>query len=288
PSNEIRNEIKDFAIKHQLPFFNPREQSGLLRTLMIRIASTGEIMVVLQFFKEDQAKRELLLSHVKKTFPQITALQYVINPKQNDTIYDLPVQTYHGKDFITEKMEGLSFKIHAKSFYQTNSKQAFALYSKTRALAAIQPDEIVYDLYTGIGSIALFVARNAKKVIGIESVPEAIENAKENAQINNIDNVAFYCGDMRKIFNETFTNTHEAPDVVITDPPRDGMHKDVVEHLLKLSPSRIVYVSCNSATQARDLALLKEKYNIIEVQPVDMFPQTHHVENIVLLQKHVQ
>lgn len=294
PSNEIRNAIKDFSQKNELSFFNPREQTGLLRSLMIRIASTGEIMVLLQFYENNKPKRELLLSYLQETFPQITALQYVINPKQNDTIYDLPVYTYSGKDYITEQLQNLpdkqvlSFKIHAKSFYQTNSKQALALYSKTRALAAIKPNEVVYDLYTGIGSIALFVARDAKKVIGIESVPEAIENAKENAQLNNIKNIAFYCGDMRKVFNEEFTNAHEAPDVVITDPPRDGMHKDVVEHLLKLAPNRIVYVSCNSATQARDLALLKEKYSIAEVQPVDMFPQTHHVENIVLLQKHAQ
>ena len=285
PSNAIRNKIKSFAVDNGLEFFNTRNQTGLLRTLMIRTSSIDEIMVLVQFFKEDKAKRELLLDFLVNKFPQMTSLQYVINSKANDTIYDQEVICYHGRDHIFEQMEGLKFKINAKSFYQTNSEQAFELYMVTRDFAGLSGNELVYDLYTGTGTIAQFVAGQCKKVVGIESVPEAISAAKENAQLNNIENVEFFVGDMKSAFNDTFLETHGQPDVIITDPPRDGMHKDVVEQLIKIGPEKIVYVSCNSATQARDLALLNEMYKVTKVQPVDMFPQTHHVENVVLLEK---
>lgn len=285
PSNAIRNSVKQFAIDNQLEFFNTRNQTGLLRTMMIRTSSIGEIMVLIQFFKDDIEKRELLLNHIKSTFPEITSLQYVINEKANDTIYDQDVISYYGRDHIFEEMEGLQFKINAKSFYQTNSKQAYELYKITRDFAGLTGNELVYDLYTGTGTIAQFVAKKAKKVVGVEAVPDAIAAAKENAQLNSIDNVAFYVGDMKNVFNEAFINTHGQPDVIITDPPRDGMHKDVVNQILNISPEKIVYVSCNSATQARDLALMDNTYKVTKTQAVDMFPQTHHVENVVLLKK---
>ena len=285
PSNAIRTKVKQFATENNLPFFNQRKQEGLLRTLMIRITSTKEIMVLIQFFYDDQEKRELLLNYILKEFPEITSLQYVINEKGNDTIYDQEVICYGGRDYIEEEMEGLRFKINAKSFYQTNSKQAYELYKVTRDFAGLSGDELVYDLYTGTGTIAQFVAKKAKKVIGVEAVPEAIEDAKVNAKNNAIDNVDFFVGDMKKVFTQGFIEEHGIPDVVITDPPRDGMHKDVVAQLLHISPSKIVYVSCNSATQARDLALLDSTYKVTKVQPVDMFPQTYHVENVVLLEK---
>lgn len=287
PSNAIRLETKNFANKNDLTFFNPRRQEGLLRTLMIRTSSTGEIMVLIQFFEEDTEKRELLLNHLTTTFPEITALLYVINSKGNDTIYDQEVICFAGRDHIFEEMEGLQFKINAKSFYQTNSAQAHELYKVTRDFAGLSGDELVYDLYTGTGTIAQFVSKNAKKVVGVESVPEAIEDAKANALHNNISNVDFYVGDMKNVFNDDFISANGQPDVIITDPPRDGMHKQVVEQLLQVAPPKIVYVSCNSATQARDLALMKEQYKVTKVQPVDMFPQTHHVENVVLLEKRV-
>ncbi|MDC0902767.1 23S rRNA (uracil(1939)-C(5))-methyltransferase RlmD [bacterium] len=285
PSNAIRNAVKDFAIKHQIPFFNTRQQTGVLRTLMIRNTSIGEWMVVVQFFKEDLKKRTALLDHLKTTFPEITSLQYIINGKANDTIYDQEVICYDGRDHIFEEMEGLRFKINAKSFYQTNSDQAYNLYKITREFAGLTGKELVYDLYTGTGTIAQFVAKNALKVIGVESVPDAIRAAKENAVLNQIDNVDFFVGDMKTVFNTEFIETHGHPDVIITDPPRDGMHKDVVAQILKITPEKIVYVSCNSATQARDLALLDSEYKISKTQVVDMFPQTHHVENVVLLEK---
>lgn len=285
PSNAIRNAIKDFSIKKNLDFFDTRKQSGFLRTLMIRTSSTGEVMVLIQFFKEDKTKRELLLNYVDKTFREITSLLYVINSKANDTIYDQDVICYKGKDHIFEEMEGLKFKINAKSFYQTNSQQAYELYKITRDFAGLNGDELVYDLYTGTGTIAQFISNKAKKVIGIESIPEAIEAAKENAQLNGIENVEFYVGDMKAVFNDEFLRVNGIPDVIITDPPRDGMHKDVVEQLLNIAAPKIVYVSCNSATQARDLALMNDMYKVTKVQPVDMFPQTHHVENVVLLEK---
>ena len=284
PSNDIRNFIKDFGLQNNLEFYNPRAQSGLLRTIMLRISSTGEIMVVIQFFKEDKVKREALLNALSEEFPQITSLQYVINGKGNDTLYDQDIILFSGRDHIFEEMEGLKFKIGPKSFYQTNSTQAYELYKITRDFADLSGDEVVYDFYTGTGTIAQFVAKNAKKVIGVESVPEAIEDAKLNAQFNNIDNVEFYAGDMKDVFNNAFISKHGQPDVIITDPPRDGMHKNVVAKILEISPKRIVYVSCNSATQARDLSLMKEQYTIVKTQAVDMFPQTHHVENVVLLE----
>ena len=284
PSNAIRNEIRAFANEHNLAFFNPREHSGLLRTFMIRTVSTGEIMVLIQFFEEDKENRELILDHLYEKFPQITSLQYVVNGKPNDTIYDQDVILYKGRNYILEEMEGLKFSINAKSFYQTNSDQAYELYKITRDFAGLTGNEVVYDLYTGTGTIAQFVSKKAKKVIGVESVPEAIIDAKANAERNNITNCEFFVGDMKVVFNEAFIAQHGKPDVIITDPPRDGMHKDVVEQILKIAPKRVVYVSCNSATQARDLALMDEKYKVTRVRPVDMFPQTHHVENVVLLE----
>lgn len=285
PSNAIRLETKDFATKNDITFFNPRNQFGMLRTLMIRTSSIGEIMVLVQFFENHKEKRDLLLNHLQETFPEITALLYVVNPKQNDTIYDQEVVCHSGRDHIFEEMESLKFKINAKSFYQTNSDQAYELYKITREFAGLTGEELVYDLYTGTGTIAQFVAKKAKKVVGIESVPEAIRDAKANAENNKIENVDFYVGDMKNVFNEEFITAHGTPDIIITDPPRDGMHKDVVQQILNISPEKVVYVSCNSATQARDLELMKEVYKVTKVQPVDMFPQTHHVENIVLLEK---
>ncbi len=285
PSNALRNSIREFATAHQMSFYNARNQEGFLRTLMIRTASTGELMVLIQFFEENQKQRELLLDHIFEQFPQITSLLYVINSKANDTIYDQEVKVYKGREYILEEMEGLQFSINAKSFYQTNSAQAYELYKITRDFAGLTGNEIVYDLYTGTGTIAQFVSKQAQKVIGVEAVPEAIADAKENAKRNNIINCSFFVGDMKTVFNDAFIALHGKPDVIITDPPRDGMHKDVVEQLLKIASQRIVYVSCNSATQARDLSLLDEKYKVTRVRPVDMFPQTHHVENVVLLER---
>ena len=285
PSNAIRNFVKIFATQNEIPFFNTRAQEGLLRTLMIRTSSTGEIMVLIQFFEENKAVRELLLDAIAEEFPEITSLQYVINNKGNDTIYDQEVVCYKGRDHIFEEMEGLKFKINAKSFYQTNSAQAYELYKITREFADLKGDELVYDLYTGTGTIAQFVAKKAKKVIGVEAVPEAISDAIENAERNGITNTKFFAGDMKKVFTQNFINKHGHPDVIITDPPRDGMHKDVIAQIINILPKKIVYVSCNSATQARDLALLDEYYKVTKVRPVDMFPQTFHVENVVCLER---
>jgi 23S rRNA (uracil1939-C5)-methyltransferase len=285
PSNDIRNFVKNKAEALKLTFYNNRKQEGFLRTLMIRTATTGDLMVLVQFFHEDKVNLELLLEAIGNEFSEITSLLYVINSKGNDTLYDQDVICFKGEDHIFEEMEGLRFKINAKSFYQTNSEQAYELYKVTRDFADLTGNETVFDLYTGTGTIAQFVAKKVKKVIGIESVPDAIEAAKENAQLNNINNTAFYIGDMKKIFNDDFIDQHGVPDVIITDPPRDGMHKDVVEQLLKISANKIVYVSCNSATQARDLALLDEDYKVTKTQAIDMFPQTFHVENVVLLEK---
>lgn len=285
PSNAIRLETKNFAVKNGLSFFNPKHQFGLLRTMMIRTSSTGEIMVLVQFFEDDKNKRALLLKHLAATFPEITALLYVINRKQNDTIYDQKIECFSGRDHIFEAMEGLQFKINAKSFYQTNSSQAYELYKITRDFAGLTGTELVYDLYTGTGTIAQFVAKKAQKVVGIEAVPEAIADAKANAILNGIENCVFYAGDMKNIFNADFIKKNGTPDIIITDPPRDGMHKEVVGQILSIAPKKVVYVSCNSATQARDLELMKEMYKITKTQAVDMFPQTHHVENVVLLEK---
>jgi len=242
-------------------------------------------MVLIQFADDDAAARDLLLGHLSIKFPEISSLLYVINRKKNDTLYDQDIHCYYGKDHIWEAMEDLKFRINAKSFYQTNSDQAYELYKVAREFAGLKGDETVYDLYTGTGTIALFIARSAGKVVGIEVVPEAISAAKSNAEVNGITNAEFIAGDMRVALNDTIVKQHGVPDVLITDPPREGMHKDVVGQILKMAPPRIVYVSCNSATQARDLELMKEDYEILKVQPVDMFPQTHHVENVVLLEK---
>ncbi|MBT8203957.1 MAG: 23S rRNA (uracil(1939)-C(5))-methyltransferase RlmD [Eudoraea sp.] len=285
PSNAIRLAVKSFATEHHIPFFNPRKLSGILRTLMVRTASTGEIMVLIQFYKEDPESRKKLLDHLVDTFPEITSLQYVINSKANDTLYDQEVICYAGRDHIFETMKDLRFKITAKSFYQTNSEQAFKLYRVVEDFANLQGTELVYDLYTGTGTIAQFIAEKAKKVIGIEAVPEAINAAKDNAKLNGIHNVSFYTGDLKDFLTDKFLEEGGQPQVVITDPPREGMHKAVVNQILKAAPERIVYVSCNSATQARDLEIMAPDYEIISVQPVDMFPQTHHVENVVLLEK---
>ena len=282
--NKIRNEIRSYALRNNLTFFDLRVQEGFLRTMMVRTTSTGELMIILVFFHEDKTEREKLLQHIADKFPQITSLLYVINSKANDTITDQEVITFKGNDAIFEEMEGLRFKIGPKSFYQTNSEQAYELYKITRNFAELTGDELVYDLYTGTGTIANFVSKNARKVIGIEYVPEAIEDAKVNSALNGIENTLFFAGDMKNVLTEDFIATHGKPDVIITDPPRAGMHDDVIKAILLAEPKRIVYVSCNSATQARDLALLEEKYRVTAVQPVDMFPHTHHVENVVLLQ----
>lgn len=287
-SNQIRNAIRDYAYAHELEFFNLRTQEGMLRNMMVRTSSTGELMVLLQckIVNDTQlAQMKKLLQYVGDTFPQITSLLYVINNKCNDTIGDLDVEVFKGNDHIYEEMEGLRFKVGPKSFYQTNSEQAYNLYKVARDFAGLTGNELVYDLYTGTGTIANFVARRARKVVGIEYVPEAIEDAKVNSQINGIENTLFYAGDMKDILTQDFINEHGRPDVIITDPPRAGMHNDVIDVLLFAEPRRIVYVSCNPATQARDLQLLDAKYKVIAVQPVDMFPHTHHVENVVLLEK---
>lgn len=285
PSNTIRNEIRDFANKHSLTFFGVRDKTGLLRTLMIRSSSNGEIMLLIQFFENQPENIELLLNHLKITFPKITSLQYVINQKGNDTLQDLEIKTFYGRDHIFEEMEGLKFKISAKSFYQTNSPQAFELYKITRHLCGLTGSETVYDLYTGTGTIANFVAKKAGKVIGVEYVEDAVVDAKTNSEFNGITNTLFYAGDMKDVLNDDFIAKHGKPDVIITDPPRAGMHEDVVRVILRAKPLKIVYVSCNPATQARDLAIMIEDYEIREIQPVDMFPQTAHVENVVLLER---
>ncbi len=285
PSNSIRLAVKGYALKNNLTFFDIKAQVGLLRNIIIRSTSTGEWMVIVSFFYDDKETIEKLLNHLSNLFPMITSLQYVINSKKNDTISDLEINVFKGNDSIYESMEDLKFKIGPKSFYQTNSDQAYELYKITRDFAAIKTDEVVYDLYTGTGTIANFIAHQAKKVVGVEYVPAAIEDAKINSELNNISNTAFYAGDMKDVLNNTFINQNGKPDVIITDPPRAGMHEDVTKKILEIEPNRIVYVSCNPATQARDLQLLDAKYKVTKVQPVDMFPQTHHVENVVLLER---
>jgi 23S rRNA (uracil1939-C5)-methyltransferase len=282
-SNEIRIAIKGFCLEHGYPFFDLRNQEGLMRNIIIRSTSTGELMLIVVFYRNDREEIENLLAYITKKFPQITSLLYIINGKANDTITDQTVLTYKGKEYIIEEMEGLKFKIGAKSFYQTNSEQAYVLYKVAREFAGLTGNELVYDLYTGTGTIANFVARNAAQVIGIEYVPEAIEDAKINSALNGLENLLFYAGDMKDILTPDFITEHGRPDVIITDPPRAGMHTDVIKSILFAAPQRIVYVSCNPATQARDLQLLDEAYKVERVQPVDMFPHTHHVENVVLL-----
>lgn len=283
-SNQVRIFIKDFCITHQYPFFDLRAQNGFIRTLIIRTSSTGEVMIIVVFYEDDTEKRETLLNAVKENFPEITSLLYVINSKCNDTITDQEVYTFSGKDHMLEQMEDLQFKVGPKSFYQTNSQQAYKLYSIAREFAGLTGNETVYDLYTGTGTIANFIARKAAKVIGIEYVPEAIEDAKINAKLNKLNNTDFFAGDMKDLLTPQFIATHGQPDVIITDPPRAGMHDDVTDTILSAAPKRIVYVSCNPATQARDLNRLSTHYHVCKVQPVDMFPHTHHVENVVLLE----
>ena len=284
PSNTIRLSVKQFADENGLTYFDIRNQEGLLRNLMIRTSSTNDLMVLVQFYENDKKNINILMEHIKVSFPEITSLLYIINQKANNTMYDQEVICYNGEDHIMEEMDGLHFKIGAKSFFQTNSEQAKVLYRKTKELAQITKNDLVYDLYTGTGTIAQYVATSAKKVVGIDSVEEGIKAAYENAERNNIDNCTFYTGDMKEIFTDEFIAKNGTPDVIITDPPRDGMHKKVVEQILKIGAKRIVYVSCNSATQARDIALMDELYKVRQIQPVDMFPQTHHVENIVVLE----
>lgn len=285
PSNQIRLAVKKFADENGLDYFDVKNQSGFLRTLMLRQNSIGEWMVLFQLYREEKENREKLFNFLLENFIEIKTLVYAINPKQNDSIYDLDIEIYHGDGFLMEEMDGLRFKIGPKSFFQTNYEQALNLYRKTLEFAKITENDVVYDLYTGTGTIAQYVAKKAKHVIGIESVPEAIAAAKEHAKLNGLDNCEFFCGDMKDIFTPEFLANHPKADVLITDPPRDGMHAKVVEQILNLAPEKIVYVSCNSATQARDMALLKENYTLVKILPVDMFPQTHHVENIALLIK---
>ena len=285
PSNAIRLYIKQFCLKNGLEFYNIRENRGFFRNMFIRTTEDGQVMLILCFAQPDEAPRKALLDALVKEFPQITSLWYVINEKLNDSIGDLSPVLYHGQDAIYEQMEGLSFKIGPKSFYQTNSRQAYRLYSVARDFAALTGSEVVYDLYTGTGTIAQFVSRKAAKVFGIEYVPEAIEDAKDNARRNGIDNCQFFAGDMKDVLNEAFIARHGHPDVVILDPPRAGIHPDVADVILKAAPDRMVYVSCNPASQARDLAILCRDYTITAVQPVDMFPHTMHVENVVALKR---
>jgi 23S rRNA (uracil1939-C5)-methyltransferase len=285
PSNSIRLEARKYALENGYEFFDLKNREGFLRTMMIRNNRKGEFMVLVQFFKEDKPRREAFLEHLKNKFTEIVSLLYAINSKGNDSLYDLEIQLYAGQDFLMEEMEDLQFKIGPKSFYQTNPEQAYELYKIVRNFADLKGGETVYDLYTGTGTIAQFVAKKAGKVVGVEAVQEAIDAAKANAEANGIVNCSFYCGDMKEIFDDAFISENGNPDIIITDPPRDGMHKSVVETILRIAPEKVVYVSCNSATQARDLALMKSHYKITKVRPVDMFPQTAHVENVVLLER---
>lgn len=285
PSNDIRLETKRFCEEHGYSFYDIRQHSGLMRNLVIRTASTGEVMVIVVFAEEDRPRIAALLDHLRDRFPAITSLMYMVNAKLNDSTGDIDAVLWSGRDHIFEEMEGLRFKIGPKSFYQTNSRQAYELYKVARSFADLHGDETVYDLYTGTGTIANFVARHCARVVGIEYVPEAIEDAKHNSALNGIGNTAFFAGDMKDVLNDAFITRHGRPDVVILDPPRAGVHEDVIATILRAAPRRIVYVSCNPATQARDLALLAGDYRVTAVQPVDMFPHTHHVENVVRLER---
>ncbi|MGF7075779.1 23S rRNA (uracil(1939)-C(5))-methyltransferase RlmD [Mucilaginibacter sp. 3215] len=283
PSNNLRNEIRDFTIQQGYTYYDLRNHSGMLRNLVVRTSSTGEIMVIVVFAYAEQSEINGLMSHIDTRFPEITSLLYIVNQKKNDTIFDQDVIAFKGPDYIHEEMNGIKFRIGPKSFYQTNSIQALRLYEITRDFAGFKGDELVYDLYTGAGTIANFVAGHVREVVGVEYVPTAIEDAKVNSAINNITNTKFYAGDMKDVLVADFVAEHGKPDVIITDPPRAGMHPDVVVRLMEIEAPKIVYVSCNAATQARDLLVLKEKYNTVKIQPVDMFPHTQHVENVVLL-----
>lgn len=283
PSNDLRNSIKEFAVANGISFYDLRQHEGVLRNLIIRTSSTGEIMVIVVFAYPEEGQIEQLMDFVAQKFPAITSLLYIVNQKRNDTIFDQEIYVYKGRDYIFEEMEGLKFKVGPKSFYQTNSKQAYELYKIAREFADLKGDELVYDLYTGAGTIANFVAKYAKEVVGVEYVPSAIEDAKINSEINGITNTKFYAGDMKDVLTAEFVAEHGKPDVVITDPPRAGMHADVVNRILEMEAPKVVYVSCNAATQARDLEMLSAKYEVARIKPVDMFPQTQHVENVVLL-----
>tara|TARA_B100000427_G_scaffold32807_1_gene23932 strand:- start:87 stop:1496 length:1410 start_codon:yes stop_codon:yes gene_type:complete len=284
PSNRIRNYIKDYSKKIGLTYFDYKNNSGDLRSMMVRTSTTGEVMLLIQFYNKTKLINNLLDSLINE-FPNITSLLYVINKKANDTLYDQKINCHYGNDHIFEQIDGLNFKIYAKSFYQTNSQQTKILYNIVKKMANIKPNEVIYDLYSGIGTISIFLAENAKKIIGIESVEDAVKAAKENVKLNSINNVSFYNGEIRKVLNDDFLANNGIPDTIIVDPPRSGIHKKVVDKLLKILPHKIIYVSCNSATQARDLSLMKEFYTINLSQSVDMFPQTYHVENVVLLKK---
>jgi len=287
PSNAIRTAIRDFALQENMPFYNLRTHQGYLRTLVIRTSSTGGVMVIVSFKYEDIDMREKLLSFIWKQFPEVSSLMYVINPKLNDSFADLELQLYKGMSHIMEEMEGLKFKVGPKSFYQTNSNQAYQLYKIIRNFAGLSGREIVYDLYTGTGTIANFLARKARKIIGVENVSEAIEDAKYNSNINGIRNTFFYAGDMKDVFTMEFIQKHGTPDVVVLDPPRAGVHTKVIEAIMLAMPKKIIYVSCNPSSQARDLSLMQDLYKITAVQPVDMFPHTHHVENVVQLERKI-
>ncbi len=286
PSNEIRLAVKKFAIENKYEFFDLIDQKGLLRNLIIRTTSLGETMIILSFFKDDKSKIKLLLEYLKKEFPSITSIMYVINPKANDTINDLEIKPFYGKDFITEEMDGLKYKIGPKSFFQTNYEQALKLYRITKEYANLSGKEIVYDLYTGTGTIANFIAKDALNVVGVEYIDEAIQDARENSKINNISNTEFITGDIKDVFTINFMAKYGKPDVVILDPPRAGIHPEIIKNIIFGLPKRIVYISCNPSTQARDIALLKNHYGIKQIQPIDMFPHTHHIENVVLLEKY--
>ncbi|MGB3181728.1 MAG: 23S rRNA (uracil(1939)-C(5))-methyltransferase RlmD [Cyclobacteriaceae bacterium] len=285
PSNPVRQAIRAFAHKNDLTFYNLREHTGLLRNLIIRTANTGQNMVIVQFGEQDDEGIEKVMAYLNGAFPDLTALMYIVNLKKNETFHDQEIISYAGRDYIEEEMEGLRFRVGPKSFYQTNSGQAYELYKVARDMAALTGSEVVYDLYTGTGTIANFVAKQAERVVGVEYVPEAIEDAKVNSRENGVANTRFFAGDMKDLLTEAFVAEQGRPDVIITDPPRAGMHADVIDTLLKVLPERIVYVSCNPATQARDIALLGDKYDVKAVKPVDMFPHTHHVENVVRLDR---
>jgi 23S rRNA (uracil1939-C5)-methyltransferase len=284
-SNRVRLSVKAFCLAHQMDFFDLKLQQGLMRNLIVRTTSTGQKMVIVVFFREETASQEALLNHLLNEFPEITSLIYVINNKANDTIFDRETVVYQGSAYIVEKMEELQFIIGPKSFYQTNSEQAYRLYSLVREFAGLQGNELVYDLYTGTGTIANFLARQCRKVIGIEYIPEAIEDARANAELNGIKNTTFFAADVKDLLNNDFTAEQGRPDVLITDPPRAGMHGDVVKTILSAAPERVVYVSCNPSTQARDLSLMDNLYQVEALQAVDMFPHTQHVENVVLLKR---
>jgi 23S rRNA (uracil1939-C5)-methyltransferase len=285
PSNSIRNSLRKYAIENGLSFFDLKEQKGFLRNIIIRNSLGGSVMVIVIFFHEDESARKGLLDFLLKEYPQITSLQYIINSKKNDSVGDQEVIFYHGIDHLTEDMDGLKFRIGPKSFYQTNTRQGITLYRVAKDFAGLTGGEVVYDLYTGTGTIANYLAGSAAKVIGIEYVEEAVRDARINSELNNIENTLFFSGDMKDVLSDEFILQNGRPDVIITDPPRAGMHDDVIKAMLNAAPERIVYVSCNPATQARDIQLMSDAYSVDRVQPVDMFPHTHHVENVVLLKR---